>query len=756
MTSIRILAVVLAGAGIAGCVDQLDTSSTTGALDGAQYDRFRDFDESGADVYGVKGFLPPTSELANTYQGMTESQRKGLATWHLFAAERGDFFRVSQQVTWNGGNMLRVIDSRGRDDRFDRTGLLNDPDCVKRTTPDEFGLYIDDCARDPYSSGIIGLRLRPNPDFDPAAWLALGNGDPKKAAEKWLRVPRDRFEWKSDQLAHDIAVEPPYEVSMTCTVCHAAPNPVAPPIDPDRASWKEIVFVAGNQFFKEGKIFGDGIPDDDFLRQVLDSQHPGTSDTSRMATDHIHNPNTINSILNLPYRVLHKERVSQFDQYGEDVDNSDIKWDTCQDGTCEVDTFRVLKDGADSSGVSGAALRVFVNIGSCFPEFAKNMDPVWGVKHPTEGYGRTETPISRKALADTCHDYQQLIGLAPYLIDYLSFSTPYKLQNAPGGTSYVKSWDDPQIQLGRQVFAEECATCHSSRQPEYPDGHPVREDAVWEQEFASWPITEQRAWLKDPQRIAWFKQQVEDPTFFTQNYLSDERRYPVSLIGTNSARALGTNAAEGNVWEEYASIDYRELAPVAIPLYKFSFGNVQVVGSFLAKKGRGYYRTPSLGSIWATAPFLSNNGLGVYNGGVSVQERLAAFQNATEQLLGLRSRPGTIYKTNRWSALTTIPLGFELPWWIPGIDLGKLKLGLPVPPGVPVAAVANLELTVLHNTTLTLADVLRILTDGPSFFMERLQDFITVFDPIEDKGHEFGYQRTEAEKRALIEFLKTL
>ena len=56
----------------------------------------------------------------------------------------------------------------------------------------------------------------------------------------------------------------------------------------------------------------------------------------------------------------------------------------------------------------------------------------------------------------------------------------------------------------------------------------------------------------------------------------------------------------------------------------------------------------------------------------------------------------------------------------------------------------------------TLADVLRILTDGPEFFSERLKDFITVFDPIEDKGHEFGYGRTEAEKRALIEFLKTL
>ena len=91
---------------------------------GPQYDRFRAFDESGADVYGVKGFLPPNSELSDVYAGMTESQRIGLSTWHLFASENGDFFRVSQKVTWNGQNMIRVLDSRGRDDRFTRTAVI--------------------------------------------------------------------------------------------------------------------------------------------------------------------------------------------------------------------------------------------------------------------------------------------------------------------------------------------------------------------------------------------------------------------------------------------------------------------------------------------------------------------------------------------------------------------------------------------------------------------------------------------------------
>jgi cytochrome c5 len=459
-------------AGLGGCVGQAGAPVDVHAASiGSQYDRFTAFDASGADVYGIKGFLPPNSELAPQYYGMTENQRLGLSTWHLFAAERGDFFRVSQKVTWNGQNMIRVVDSRGRDDRFERMGLINDPDCKKNTTPDQFGLYLDTCGRDPYSTGVVGLRLRPNPDFNLDAWKALGNGDVNKAAEAWLRKPVDRFDWKSDANAKIDAVEPTYEIAMTCTVCHAAPNPLVPPTNMNQATWKNIVFAFGNQFFKEGKVFGDGIPDDDFLRQVLDSQHPGTSDTSRMATDHIHNPNVINSIFNLPYRPLHQERVKQFDGNGQPVDNYDIKQGTCDGQTCEVDTFRVLKDGADSSGVSGAALRVFINIGSCFSQFSAHMDPIFGKAYP-------ESPISRRELREQCPDYAHLIKNAPALVDYLKFVKPYQLKDAPGGAAIVKSWDDPQIKVGRQVFAEECATCHSSKQPEYPTGQPVRAELV--------------------------------------------------------------------------------------------------------------------------------------------------------------------------------------------------------------------------------------------------------------------------------------
>ena len=63
--------------------------------------------------------------------------------------------------------------------------------------------------------------------------------------------------------------------------------------------------------------------------------------------------------------------------------------------------------------------------------------------------------------------------------------------------------------------------------------------------------------------------------------------------------------------------------------------------------GRGYYRTASLTSIWATAPFLHNNSVGVFVKDPSVQGRMTAFNDAMvkmlwpERRLGVQSIPVT-------------------------------------------------------------------------------------------------------------------
>ena len=78
---------------------------------------------------------------------------------------RVDFFRAD-------ANMPRA-------DRWEKMGLINDPDTVPADKPDQYGLMIDrmkDGALtwDPevfgYSSGVIGLQLFTNKKFDAKKW----------------------------------------------------------------------------------------------------------------------------------------------------------------------------------------------------------------------------------------------------------------------------------------------------------------------------------------------------------------------------------------------------------------------------------------------------------------------------------------------------------------------------------------------------------------------------------------------------------
>jgi hypothetical protein len=143
----------------------------------------------------------------------------------------------------------------------------------------------------------------------------------------------------------------------------------------------------------------------------------------------------------------------------------------------------------------------------------------------------------------------------------------------------------------------------------------------------------------------------EDHPFWKDNFLSTDIRIPVTLVGTNAARALGTNAVRGHMWADFSSDTYKDLASVGkIPYYDpFSdkapdefWNNAE----FDAPGGGvGYYRPATHISLWATAPFLHNNTLGLFNNDPSVRGRVAAFEDAMNKMLtrserGKHSLPG--------------------------------------------------------------------------------------------------------------------
>src|SRR6202043_1792749 len=55
---------------------------------------------------------------------------------------------------------------------------------------------------------------------------------------------------------------------------------------------------------------------------------------------------------------------------------------------------------------------------------------------------------------------------------------------------------------------------------------------------------------------------------------------------------------------------------------------------------KSFYRTPTLVSIWATAPYLHNNSVGEYNGDPSIAGRMAAYEDGMSKLLWPKRRQG--------------------------------------------------------------------------------------------------------------------
>jgi hypothetical protein len=139
-------------------------------------------------------------------------------------------------------------------------------------------------------------------------------------------------------------------------------------------------------------------------------------------------------------------------------------------------------------------------------------------------------------------------------------------------------------------------------------------------------------YLNDPGYRRWALAEVERPDFWENNFLSTDLRIPVTVIKTNAARSLGSNAIPGHMWEDYSSDTYKNLPAVGKMTCWNPFAQ-QNVGWQAPGNGRGYYRPPPLIGIWATAPFLHNNTCGLFNNDPSVKGRLEAFNDGIYRLL---------------------------------------------------------------------------------------------------------------------------
>lgn len=666
---------------------------------------------------------------------LTTDEIKGRNTWMIWTADNDEFWDQMASYAYGTTDLLKMLDTRRHDSRFAQMGVISDPNCAPATHPDPYGLWLDtpvkpepaSVKRDVYGlpSGVLGLRLFPNPAFK------------GEAAAKWMaQVKRDgvgyaRSYYDDPNYYNDPKLVRPYRVGMACSFCHVAPNPLHPPVNPERPEMADLSAYIGNQYLRVSQVFGNGLKESNFVYQLIDHIARGALDTSFFATDNLNNPSNMNAVFSVADRLA----VAEEENLGQAT--------LAYPGTrSHMAVPHVLKDGGDSIGMLGALNRVFVNIGMFHNEWLRDHNVMVGgvPQHPFEIAKAQKNSVCWMAT-------QERMGhLASY---FIKAAVPLHLEDAPGGRAFLTR--DPQVlERGKVVFAENCAGCHSSKRP--PAGLDGR----------------------SPEGKAWYRRSVLAADFRDHNFLSNDQRISVAVVGTNAARALATNATRGHVWDNFSSETYKHLPSVGTIDYYDPFDG-QTRKFAAPAGGPGYYRVPSLISVWSSAPFFHNNKLGTFVGDPSVAGRMQAYEDAMNKLLWPERRLGieSIMRTSTESWLE-IPAPY-LPSALRGLaDNGFLKIG-PIPKGTPInlLANANLELTADPIKAARLVKVaLKVKTDLLGIRLRHLDadqsrevlknlipDLMSISkcpDFVEDRGHLFGTKLPDADKHALIEFVKTL
>ncbi|WOJ90390.1 hypothetical protein RZS28_03600 [Methylocapsa polymorpha] len=777
---------------------------------------------------------------------LTPDEVKGRNMWVVWTGGNDRFWDTMTTATFGGFDLLKIISSHpslksDRESRWSWLGLVNEPCFDKAAGPDpnRFGLWLDvrskNCPADPfenekkypgvaigargkqiakdvtlpvgsyfgYATGIVGLRLFPNPDFD------------ESAAKNW-----DAEKYYTDEKYYnDPKLVRPYRVGMSCGFCHVGPSPIHPPADPRHPQWAELNSTVGAQYMWVDRLFIYGADPKNFMYQLVKTYRPGAMDTSLVSTDYINNPRTMNAFYSLLPRLGVAKRWGKETLAGGELNNKQLNDYSSAPALTQffekpdtVWTPHVLKDGSDAVGALGALNRVYLNIGLFSEEWLLHFNPVAG--------GKPITPIEI-AVAEKNSAYWQATEAGTFDMAqfFLKAGQPDHLKDAPGGDKYLTA-DAATLARGKTVFAETCARCHSSKLPEKvagldPSGCAGPDYlACWKR---YWNYTKTDEFKSEMRKI------VSAPDFLDGNYLSTDVRIPATLLRTNACSPLATNALGGNIWDNFSSKSYKELP---------SIGTITVQDPFTGElkpykmpaNGRGYTRVPSLISIWSTAPFLLNNSLGPFDESPSVDARMNVFQASIEQLLWPEKRErdkllgdkaaGAIDRTTARSWINipggyiAVPEPFDqlqsalhrtLHRWLPGLFAtgGEVTLG-PIPKGTPVNLLANIRVLaetddpaqkVRHDADLLdfvlklKADVLPLPADVSDDELQ--QKFANLKEPmlrlskcpdfVVNRGHYFGTAEfnnveglsddeksfapepalSDDDKRALIEFLKT-
>ncbi|WP_310493468.1 cytochrome c [Dechloromonas sp.] len=663
------------------------------------------------------------------------------------------------------------------------------------------------------STGALGLRKFPNPRFDAAKWQALNGGNASWAGFNTTKAATTGIESDSrvSKLA-DASVEPPFLIGTTCGSCHIAFDPLNPPADPAHPKWENIKGLIGNQYTRMSELLGSGMPKSALEYQMFAHARPGVTDTSAISHDQINNPGTINALINVAQRPVFKgEMINKWRKAttcGAEKDEDKCWCEPGRSGKCWLKSTRdddtttvflggqkvalpgvhhILKGGEDSIGAHEAIQRVYFNIGSCSEQcWVNHFSDMRQVDPEQRGFGQTSFNIGQ--CRRDCPNFRAVEDRLQNVLDFFasaeSDETNLQAARAKSKTgAYAladltadleKEFGKGAVGRGQTVFADNCARCHSSI-PESTGG------AFKNRDFAA--------------------PNDAHPRKVRADFLSNDQSTPVTEVGTFRCRSLHSNHKAGNLYMEYASDTLRKQQVVAdIP-----------ERPELKDGGRGYMRNISLVNVWATAPFMHNNAIGPEICGKpanadndfhraryvdrdgklltaqpdclrydpTVEGRFELYKRSMRELLNPKERGSKRTLTNAdliidvgirpLEGSTEKPLGGFGQVRIPaGTSAGFLN-GLQHKQLIGDLFLAKrhpdkLEAAGKKDQLATLQAMADDILKSPARFVDILRekrDFLsanyeTCTQEIENEGHRFGEDLSEADKKALTAFLATM
>ncbi|MBC7467116.1 MAG: cytochrome c [Bdellovibrio sp.] len=552
------------------------------------------------------------------------------------------------------------------------------------------------------STGAVGYRKYPNPKFNAARWAKVGG-----------------YKGYSEQMIKEginISIQPPFRVAMACASCHAAFDPLNPPKDLNNPSWANIKGETGNQYLNVSKLMANGMKGSAIETQLFTHVRPGVVDTSAVPHDFINNPGTMNAIINFPVRPTFNENVVRWFQV-DSCNLSDLI--NCQKVAYKNEAGQVagykfwhreqrqmqvphiLKGGEDSVGFDLAVQRVYVNIGMCSEQcWSNHLTNLRDIDSTSRSYG--ESPFNIAQCREQCASFRANEDRVGNIFSYLASRRPTDLKNGLQSVQY-QGTDQPvvpqspnkalvdakfkeflegrygagSLERGRQIFANNCAQCHSSQNNNSKENLSANEN-----NFAN---------------VNFFATKTLDTgEVIRADWLGNDKSTPVAEVGTYKCRALHTNHKLGQVWQDFSSSTYKNLPSTTEDSFE-----KPVTG------GPGYYRNISLLNVWAHAPFMHNNGIGPeICGNVEPKHQVLTTSVEGRQLSGTKYKCDLNYDPSVMGRLKLYELSMDELLTpenarrkkIVRIDeaikfpLGFNDMYLEFPPGIPLNTIANFDL----------------------------------------------------------------